>query len=149
MIEVLQRMVAYVRGEEVQTDGTMLITSDWQNLSISNDSGAVTGGVEQLDNTLPDLFTIEELEVAKNYDKQNKAWSKLVTSGLGILKCIAAMGGAALLGAAAGTILGAVVGTFGGPLGMAVGIGVGAKFGATVGGTIAAIHKTVIMYDDN
>lgn len=148
-IEILQRMVAYVRGEEIQTDGGTLITSSWHDLSTSNSSGTASGREGQLDtNALPDLFTIEELEMANNYDKQNKTWSKLVTSGLGILKCIAAIGGAAILGAGAGMILGAVMGSFGGPLGMAVGIAVGMKFGATIGGAVGAVHKTVKMYED-
>ena len=149
MIDVLQRMVAYVRGEEIQSKGTTLIASEWYELSTSGSSATASGREGSLDNiTLPDLFTVEELELARNYDKQNKAWSKLVTSGLGILKCIAAIGGAAILGAAAGTILGAVVGCFGGPLGMAVGIGVGMKFGATVGGSLGALHKTVTVLED-
>ena len=149
MMEVLQRMVAYVRGEEIQSKGTTLITSEWHELSTSSNFATASGREGSLDNvTLPDMFTIEELELARNYDKQNKAWSKLVTSGLGILKCIAAIGGAVILGAAAGTILGAVVGCIGGPLGMAVGIGVGMKFGATIGGSLGAIHKTVALFED-
>ena len=140
MIEVLQRMVAYVRGEEIHTSGGTLTIKDWNDLSTSNNYG-------RGNNTLPDLFTIEELEVAKNYDKYT-LWSKLVTSGLGILKCIAVIGGAALLGAAAGMILGAVVSTVGGPLGVAVGVGVGVKFGAAIGAGLGALHKTATMDTD-
>lgn len=147
IIDVLQRMVAYVRGEEIQSKGTTLISSEWHELSTS--SNFANGRQGSLDNvTLPDMFTIEELELARNYDKQNKAWSKLVTSGLGILKCVAAIGGAAILDAAAGTILGAVVGCFAGPLGMAVGIGMGMKFGATIGGSLGAFHKTAAVFED-
>ena len=144
MIEVLQRMVAYVRGEEIHTTGGTLTIRDWNDLSTSNNYGTATG---RGNNTLPDLFTVEELEVAKNYDKYT-LWSKLVTSGLGILKCIAVIGGAAVLGTAAGMILGAVVSTVGGPLGVAVGVGVGVKFGATIGAGLGAIHKTVTMDAD-
>ena len=144
MIEVLQRMVAYVRGEEIHTSGGTLTIRDWYELSTSNNCSTATA---RDNNMLPTLFTIEELEVAKNYDRYT-LWSKLVTSGLGILKCIAAIGGAVLLGAAAGMILGAVVSTVGGPLGVAVGVGVGVKFGATIGAGLGAIHKTATMNTD-
>ena len=136
MIEVLQRMVAYVRGEDIQ--GTLTIMN-W------NDSNNPRIGIGTIKNPLPNLFTVEELEIANYYDANNKMWSTLVTSGLGVLKCLAAIGGAALLGAAGGMILGAVVGSVGGPLGMAVGVGMGAKIGAAVGAGLGAIHKTVTL----
>lgn len=155
MMEVLQRMVAYVRGEDIQTNATdsvIFTTRDWHDLSTSNYSEVLTEATSKggpLDNDkLPDLFTIEELEQARNYDEDDNIWSTLVTSGLGILKCIAVIGGAAILGAAAGMILGAVVASVGGPLGMAVGIGVGLKIGATIGAGLGAIHKTFTMDKD-
>ena len=139
MIEVLQRMVAYVRGEETQVTLTIM---NW------NDSSTSCTGTGTNKNPLPNLFTVEELEIANNYATDDKTWSTLVTSGLGVLKCLAAIGGAALLGAAGGMILGAVVGSVGGPLGMAVGVGMGAKIGATVGAGLGAIHKTVTLDAD-
>jgi len=155
MMGVLQRMVAYVRGEDIKThaaDNFTLATGGWHEANILNNTEVLVRSTDREGlpdyNTLPDLFTVEELEVAEKYDKDNKAWSKLVTSGLGILKCIAVIGGAAVLGAAAGTILGAVVGCVGGPLGMAVGIGVGAKLGAAIGGGLGAIHKAATMDKD-
>lgn len=145
IIEVLQRMVAYIRGEEIPTNGNSLITNEWHDLSISNNLGSTNGREGPRNNMLPNLFTSEELETARRHDKDNSAWSKLITSGIGILKCIAAIGGAVLLGSAAGMVLGAVTGVVGGPLGMAVGIGVGMKLGATVGAGLGAVHKIATM----